>query len=200
MAASDSNDAIRVRLWRPSDSAALAEISNQAAATTTAHFRCGSESGEEWEKRTRANPSLYPCFVAECAGQRIGFALTTPYHGGCGFRGVAEVSVYVREGFQGNGVGKRLYERLIPTLENQGFRQLIASITVGNPASERLHEHFEFSRVGVLTGVGWKFDRWHDVALWRRIFRTGDDAPGVIRSVGEVLGSGNVGSGQRECG
>jgi acetylornithine deacetylase/succinyl-diaminopimelate desuccinylase-like protein len=98
-----------------------------------------------------------------------------------------EVSVYVDPDHQGAGVARALYEHLIPTLAAQGFRSVVAAITVPNPACERLHRAFGFREVGLLSRVGWKFDRWHDVSNWQRALRVDDRAPGAIKTVSRAL-------------
>jgi phosphinothricin acetyltransferase len=79
-----------------------------------------------------------------------------------------------------------LYGRLIPVLQAQGYRTLIAAIAIPNEPSERLHRAFGFAAVGTLARVGWKFGAWHDVVYWQRLFDVSDGAPGVIMSVGAV--------------
>ena len=44
-----------------------------------------------------------------------------------------------------------------------GFRQMLAVITADTANSIAIHEKFGFSKVGYYTGVGYKFDRWHDI-------------------------------------
>ena len=74
-------------------------------------------------------------------------------------------------------MGKALYDKLIPTLTERGFKTAIAVIAIPNPASERLHEAFGFRRAGTLRHVGWKFDQWHDVAFWQCFLNDEDGAP-----------------------
>ncbi len=64
---------------------------------------------------------------------------------------------------------------MLPALEAQGYRTLLAGITVPNDASVRLHESFGFRRVATFERVGWKFGSWHTVAYWQR--SVGGDAP-----------------------
>ena len=60
----------------------------------------------------------------------------------------------------------------------------MAAIALPNPASIRLHQAFGFTEAGVLRGVGWKFDAWHDVAYWQLVL--GESAPPAgIRPVDE---------------
>ncbi|MNC90261.1 hypothetical protein D3C83_63390 [compost metagenome] len=46
-----------------------------------------------------------------------------------------------------------------------------------NHASIRLHEKFGFTRAGLLTAAGWKFERWVDSVLMQRALGAGDSAP-----------------------
>ena len=62
----------------------------------------------------------------------------------------------------------------------------MAVITVPNAGSERLHELFGFRRVGILSRVGWKFVRWHDVASWQLLLRNDEAAPVSLKRVSEV--------------
>ena len=86
----------------------------------------------------------------------------------------------------GNGIGTALYTRLVETLRAQGYRTLLAGITQPNPASVRLHEALGFRRVALLEGVGWKFDRWHDVGYWQLNLGNGGNAPTTINPVRET--------------
>ena len=67
---------------------------------------------------------------------------------------------------QGRGVGRALYDALIPMLRDQGFVNVYAGITLPNPASVALHEAIGMRRIGVYERVGWKFGAWRDVAWY----------------------------------
>ncbi|MGH2427361.1 MAG: GNAT family N-acetyltransferase, partial [Candidatus Limnocylindria bacterium] len=77
-----------------------------------------------------------------------------------------DISVYVADGFTGRGVGRLLYDELLPTLRRQGFVNLYAGIALPNPGSVALHERIGMRLVGVYERVGWKFGAWHDVAWY----------------------------------
>src|SRR5204863_6212038 len=76
----------------------------------------------------------------------------------------ADVSVYVHAEARNCGVGKALYNALFEMLRRQGYMNAYAGITLPNPSSVRLHESLGFVAVGVFRRIGFKFDRWHDVA------------------------------------
>ena len=56
---------------------------------------------------------------------------------------------------------------LIEALRKQGCAQALASISLPNDASIRLHEMVGFKRAGVYREAGWKHGRWVDVGLWQ---------------------------------
>ena len=155
-------------------------ISNWAASHTAANFRSQPETLDQWIQRQRPKPDVFPCLVAESADLALGYALASPFHDGCGFACVAELSVYIHPNHAGRRIGSALYQHLIPMLDAQGFQVLVAMIALPNPASERLHERFGFQRTGGFTGVGWKFDRWHDISFWQRSLRPTDRSPAAI--------------------
>lgn len=180
-----------VNVRRPSyrDFPAILEISNWAIRHTAANFRVEPETLDHWVNLWTETRDRFPWFVAEADGAVIGFAMASPFKGRCAYAFTAEVSVYVAPQQQGKGVGEALYRRLIPTLKAQGYRTLVAVIAVPNPASERLHERFNFRRVGTLERVGWKLGRWHDVAYWQCILRDSDHEPEPLKTVDEVGGN-----------
>ena len=52
--------------------------------------------------------------------------------------------------------------------KERGLRSIIAAIDATNEASIRLHARFGFEHVGLFKEVGFKFDRWLDVAYMER--------------------------------
>jgi phosphinothricin acetyltransferase len=177
-----------VQIRRPflKDFPAILDISNWATCHTAANFRKEPDTLEHWVDLWKGKAERHPWLVAEFEGSIIGFAMASPFHGRCGMEHTAEVTVYVHPNHLSRGVGRALYDVLIPTLREQGFRTLVAMITVPNPASERLHEMFGFEKVGSLAHVGWKLGRWHDIAIWQHILDDGNGRPEPIRSSHEV--------------
>jgi L-amino acid N-acyltransferase YncA len=180
---------MHIRLSQESDIAAILEISNWAALHTPANFAIELESLDDWLASWRDTHAQHPWLVAtNDTGQVIGFAKSSPHRGRCAYAYTAEVSVYVHAEHLGRGVGRSLYARLIPILKSQGYVTLLAGITTPNPASERLHASFGFTRIGVFQRVGWKFNRWHDVSYWQLALQDAQAMPPTrILSVEEVV-------------
>jgi L-amino acid N-acyltransferase YncA len=107
-----------------------------------------------------------PWLVAELDGAVVGYAYAAIHRERPGYRWSVDISVYVAAGLHRRGVGRALYDELIPLLRRQGFVNAYAGIALPNPASVALHEAIGMRRIGVYEGVGFKFGGWHDVAWY----------------------------------
>ena len=58
-----------------------------------------------------------------------------------------------------------LLPALIRCAADRGLHTMIAGIDATNEASLRLHAKFGFERVALFREVGWKFERWLDLAF-----------------------------------
>ncbi len=176
------------RLATANDLPGILTISNWAVLHTAANFAIEPETPDAWRADYDEAHEMFPWFVAiDETGEVIGFAKASPWKGRCAYAWTAETTVYVHPDHHGRGLGTKLYARLVATLRAQGYRTLLGGITQPNPASVRLHESLGFRRVALLEQVGWKFDRWHDVAYWESILRDAGEPPGRIKPVHEVV-------------
>lgn len=173
-----------------SDIPLILGISNRAAETTSANFATEPEPLTTWMAAWEARGTTHPWLVAKRDGEVLGFAKGAPYHPRGAYAWSADVAVYVEPAHAGQGIGTRLYQRLIPLMRAQGFVTLVAGITSPNPPSERLHASFGFTRCATFHRVGWKLGRWYDVAYWELHLRVGDDAPPALRTVDEAWSDG----------
>lgn len=107
--------------------------------------------------------------MAEENNEVVGWAALSRYDSKHAYSDTAELSLYVKQEWQGKGIGKRLMERIIKEGKKAGLHAIIARITEGNEISIKLHEKFGFRHVGVLKEVGFKFDKRLDVYLMQKI-------------------------------
>ena len=61
-----------------------------------------------------------------------------------------------------------MLRRLLDALAGSGVHGAYAGVALPNEPSERLHSRLGYRRVGVLTEVGQKFDRYWDVAWYEK--------------------------------
>jgi phosphinothricin acetyltransferase len=175
---------IQIRPAERGDVPGILAISNWAALNTAANFAAEPETLESWQAEWDRSHRMFPWLVAvDPSGAVTGFAKAGPWKGRCAYNWTAETSIYVDPARHGQGIGTALYSPLIETLRDQGYRTLLAGITVPNPASIRLHEQFGFRRVALLERVGWKFGRWHDVGYWELHLQEGNAPPEELVTV-----------------
>ncbi len=105
----------------------------------------------------------HPLIIAERGGRTVGYAYASFYRPRAAYRFTAEDSIYLDPAETGRGLGRLLLTELLAQSKAFGFKQMLAVITADTANSIAIHEKFGFERVGYYSGVGYKFDRWHDI-------------------------------------
>lgn len=160
------------------DAAACAAIYGPYVLDTAVSFEETVLGAAQMGERMRRVLETHPWLVAEVDGQVVGFAYASPHRERAAYRWAADVAVYIEAGHHRRGVGRALYEALLPLLRAQRFRVACAGITLPNEASVRLHERLGFESVGVYRDIGWKLGGWRDVGWWQlRLLPLGDAPP-----------------------
>lgn len=169
MTARDPHDAhaIIVRAATEADLPAILARTNEEIAGGFSHFGTEPIAIEGLADQFRRESSRYPWLVAT-GGRKafLGFAKAGPWKSRGAYAWTVEIGVYVDPGARGRGVGRALYDDLLPKLRAAGFRTVIAGIALPNEASVRLHEAVGMRPAGVLPKVGFKFGAWRDVGYW----------------------------------
>jgi phosphinothricin acetyltransferase len=149
------------------DAAACAEIYAPYVTAGVASFEDEAPGAVEMERRIAATSERYPWLVAERDGAIAGYAYGTVHRTRRAYRWVVEVTVYVDARRHRTGVGRGLYQALLPLLARQRLQVAVAGITLPNDASVALHESLGFQPVGIYRDFGYKFGAWHDVGWWQ---------------------------------
>lgn len=183
-----------VRLAWPADAAAVRAVYAPLVRDTAISFELTPPTTAEMRERITATTRTHPWLVAvdEAEENLCGFAYASPHRDHPAYRWSTEVSVYVRSGAQGAGIGRALYSTLFDVLERQGFVSALAGIALPNPASVGLHRSAGFRPVGVYRNVGFKLGEWHDVAWWQRPLRPRTHLPAEPRDLPELLEAGEL--------
>ena len=140
----------------------------EGLATGDATFETEAPAWERWD----ASHHTFCRFVALEGARVAGWAALSPASRRKVYEGVAEVSVYVGEGFRGRGLGRLLLEALVRESESEGIWTLQASIFPENVASIALHRACGFREVGRREHIGRLRGRWRDTILLERRSQT----------------------------
>lgn len=162
---------LKVRHATLEDLQDITEIYNEAIRKTVATFDTQTKTLEEQKEWFKNHGTKNPIIVAEADGKIVAWAALSQYSTKCAYSDTAEISLYVKDEYQGKGIGKKLMEKIIEKGRKVGIHAVIARITEGNKISILLHESAGFKHVGIYKEVGYKFGKRLDVYLMEKIYR-----------------------------
>jgi len=160
-----------IRAAAKQDAQSICDIYNYYVVNTVVSFEEQPVSVDEMETRIRDITSEYPFLVIEEDGNILGFAYTNKYRDRRAYRYTAEVTIYLKDGKEGKGLGTELMRRVIEETRGKGIHTLISAIAIPNERSVAIHEKFGFEKIGHFREVGFKFDQWIDVGYWELVLK-----------------------------
>jgi len=146
---------MNIRLAQYKDLESLVEIYNQAILT----HRCTADMDiflvEERVPWFEEHQSLeYPMYVYESDNKVVGYLYFTGYRPGRrAMRSTVEISYYIHNDYQRQGIGTKLMEFAIKKSKELNFENLIAILLEWNRPSIKLLEKFGFEEWGCLPGI-----------------------------------------------
>lgn len=150
------------------DLPAILSIYNDAIINTTAVYSYDSqtiEEREEWfERKVIAGE---PILVFEQHQQVVGFATYGSFRDWPAYLYSIEHSIYVDSAYRGHGIASQLLSQLMQIAKDEGYRTMVAGIDASNEVSIHLHEKIGFIHAGTINNVGYKFNRWLDLAFYQ---------------------------------
>jgi L-amino acid N-acyltransferase YncA len=154
----------RIRSVDVADTEAVRAIYAPFVSDNATSFEAVVPDLAEMERRIKTQRDWYPWLVFERDRTVLAYAYASAHRARKAYQWCVEVSVYVHPQAHRCGIGRALYTALFELLRQQGYVNAYAGITLPNPSSMGLHESLGFVPVGVFRQIGFKFDRWHDVA------------------------------------
>jgi len=161
---------LTVRKATLADLGAITGIYNEAILKTVATFDTEPKTNAEQKSWFDHHGPRYPILVAEEDNLIAGWASLSQWSDRCAYSDTAEASLYVREEYQGKGIGRKLAEAIIEAGRKAGLHTLIARIASENKASVHLSESIGYRHIGVMKECGRKFGRLLDIHLMQYIY------------------------------
>jgi phosphinothricin acetyltransferase len=152
------------------DVPAITGIYNEAILTTTATFDMEPKTTTAQRKWFKAHGPKNPILAAVIEDKVIGWASLSAYSDRCAYADTAELSLYVKESFRNQGIGKELMHAILDEGKKAGLHTVISRIAGGNDVSINLHHQFGFEDIGVMKEVGNKFGQLLDVYLLQKMY------------------------------
>ena len=167
---------IRIEIATPADAAALLDIYAHYVRNTAITFEYEVPSLEEFAQRIGKTLAEYPYLVAKRREEILGYAYAGAFHPRAAYHWAAELAIYVKNGCQKMGIGKRLYAALEEILKKQGILNLEACIAYPEAEDEYLtknsveyHRHLGYRLVGQFRQCGYKFGKWYHMVWMEKI-------------------------------
>ena len=177
-----------IRLATTADAAQCAAIYAPHVSASAVSFETEPPSAEDVAGRIANTLQRFPWLVCADSNEVVGYAYAGPHRQRAAFQWAVEVSVYVKDGRQRQGVGRALYTSLFACLRTLGYFKAYAVIALPNDASVGLHESLGFRHVGTFEDIGYKLGRWHTVGYWELTLRERSE-PTAPLPVAEAIGT-----------
>ncbi len=159
---------VRTRAATVTDCEALARIYNHYVRESVITFEEIEIAPSEMVDRVAKIDQLsLPWLIAESEGVVVGYAYAGKWKERSAYRHAVESTVYLDANYTGRGIGTRLYGDLLTSLRATSAHTVIGGVALPNAASVALHEKLGFTKVAQFKEVGFKFERWIDVAYWQ---------------------------------
>lgn len=161
---------IQLRPYQTKDTQAILDIINYNILNSTAlydyNIRTYDQQKAILEEKINKN---FPVIVAEYNDRLLGFGMYGEFRFREAYKYTVEHSVYVKNEYNGKGIGKIILAELIQIAKKQNLHTMIAVIDAENQSSVDFHEKFGFKTVGIIKESGYKFDRWLDSVFMQLI-------------------------------
>jgi L-amino acid N-acyltransferase YncA len=161
-------EGVLFRLAEPErDAPGVVAIYAPIVAQTPISFETAAVTVDSMARQMAETLPLWPWIVCTDASGLLGYAYASRHRVRAAYAWAVDVSVYLAPAARGRGLGRALYQRLLPLLRLLGYHNAFAGIALPNPASVGLHEAMGFKPVGIYRNVGFKLGAWHDVGWWQ---------------------------------
>lgn len=156
------------------DIPAILDIYRPYILNTAITFEYDVPTLAQFEDRFRAITREFPWLVWEENGEILGYAYGSRAFERAAYGWDADLSIYLRQGCSGRGIGRALYETLEQRLAAQGYYVLYALVTSANAGSCAFHEAMGYREAVRLQACGFKFGQWYDVIWYEKRLKTGN--------------------------
>lgn len=153
---------------------AILAIFNEAIVNSTALYDYQPRTPQSmvgWFEAKRKG--LFPVVgIEDEEGKLLAFGSYGTFRAWPAYKYTVEHSVYVHKEHRGQGLGRQVLQALIARARQQQLHVLVAAIDASNTGSIALHQGLGFQHVGTLPQVGFKFERWLDLAFYQLLLDT----------------------------
>lgn len=145
------------------------QIYNHYVLHSTATFHSRELTPVEMRELVFFETPRYQTYVLLCDGVCCGYVFLCQHKKREAYDASGEISVYLKPGFSGKGLGRLALEHIEQHARQHDFHVLLATICSQNQESIRLFEKAGFQSCAHFREVGRKFDQWLDIRVLQKI-------------------------------
>jgi len=145
------------------------EIYDYYVVNTTVTFSTQKVSIAELKEMIPAGHPKYKSYIIKTNGTICGYCYFSQYKKRQAYDRTAEISIYIKPEFVGNGIGIQTLPKLESIARENNISVLVGIITAENQQSVGLFEKCGFEKCAHFRKVGEKFNRLLDVVAYQKI-------------------------------
>lgn len=145
------------------------KIYNYYVINSTATFHMHELSKDEMRSLVFFSDPKYTAFAIMRSGEVCGYAILAQHKTREAYGGTADVTIYLKPGETGKGIGGRAVGFIEELARERGFHALIAGICAENGPSIALFKKCGFEKCAHYREVGKKFGRLLDTVAYEKI-------------------------------
>ena len=138
----------------------IVDIYNYYILNSTCTFEISTITVADMANRIAHITSKYPFVVLKDEEKVMGYAYIHELNEREAFNISCEISLYMAKEYTGKGLAKLLMEDMIRKAKQMSIKNIVALITSENTNSINFHYKYGFKKVGTLTDIGFKFNRY----------------------------------------
>ena len=136
---------------------------------STATYYTEKISTEELREFIPVEHKKYKSFLILIDHECCGFCYISQYKKRQAYDRTAELSLYLKSGYTGRGIGKIVLEHLEKVAKNNGISVLIGIISGDNENSIKLFEKNGYEKCAHFRQIGEKFNKILDIVSYQKI-------------------------------
>ncbi|WJE55783.1 arsinothricin resistance N-acetyltransferase ArsN1 (plasmid) [Bacillus cereus] len=111
----------------------------------------------------------YSVILLEENSQTVGWASINPYSHRCAYKGVGELSIYIKREYRGRGLGKKLLTSLENIGKQNSFYKFILFTFPFNNLGQGLYRRLGYREVGVFEKQGILDGKYVDIMVMEKL-------------------------------
>jgi L-amino acid N-acyltransferase YncA len=161
---------VTIRTATAGDADAICTVHNQGIVDRVATLDTSTRTPDDVRTWLTQRGPRHPVIVAEIEGGVVaGWGSLNPFNPRAAYDFVADFSVYVERQKRGQGIGRRLLDRLVELARAAEYHKMVLSALASNDAGVGLYASAGFSRVGVYREQGQLDGKWVDVVVMEKL-------------------------------